>query len=296
MKKDSYKFGVFITFIGGILWGFSGACGQYLFTHKDVTADWLVPYRLLVSGIILVSVYLIKRPKIVFLPFKNYKNLPSLIVYGLVGLMMCQYSYFYSIELSNAAVATVIQYTAPIFIIIAVCIMEKRLPLSKEVIALSLAILGVFFLATHGNFKTLVIDKKALLFCFISALSVVVYNLAPRKLNRDFPISLILGWGLIIGGVTLSIYMRVWNLNGVGDFSGFFALISVIFFGTILAFSFYMTGVKIIGATRASLIACVEPLSSAIFSHFWLGVKFVFLDYTGFVLIMLCVFLLSKKD
>ena len=34
--------GVLITILGGCLWGFSGACGQYLFENKGVTAGWLV--------------------------------------------------------------------------------------------------------------------------------------------------------------------------------------------------------------------------------------------------------------
>ncbi|AII15468.1 hypothetical membrane protein, putative permease (EamA domain), type 3 [Campylobacter iguaniorum] len=296
MKNSNYIFGVAITLLGGILWGFSGACGQYLFTQKGVSADWLVPYRLLLSGIILLLVYIFKNPKILFLPLKNPRNLPTILLYSLIGLMLTQYSYFYSIELSNAAVATVIQYTAPVFILIVACLLEKRLPYIKELIALFLAIVGVFFLATHGEFGTLVISKTALLFCLISALSIVVYNFAPKRLNKEFPISLVLGWGLVIGGVVLSLYMRVWSLEGVSDFGGYLALGGIIVFGTILAFSFYMTGVGVIGPTRASLIAAIEPASAGFFSYFWLGTEFAFFDYFGFGLIMLCVFLLSKKD
>lgn len=33
--------GIVCTLVGGIGWGFSGACGQYLFTHQDVRPDWL---------------------------------------------------------------------------------------------------------------------------------------------------------------------------------------------------------------------------------------------------------------
>lgn len=42
--------GVAMTILGGCLWGFSGACGQYLFNYKDVTAKWLVPVRLMTAG------------------------------------------------------------------------------------------------------------------------------------------------------------------------------------------------------------------------------------------------------
>ena len=43
------------------------------------------------------------------------------------------------------------------------------------------------------------------------------------------------------------------------------------------------------------MIACIEPLSAAFFGYFGLGTKFVFWDFLGFVLIISCIFLLSKK-
>ena len=72
--------------------------------------------------------------------------------------------------------------------------------------------------------------------------------------------------------------------------------ICIVFFGTVLAFSLYMTGVKLIGASKASLIACIEPVSAAIISYIWLEIKFIFIDFIGFVLIISCIFLLSKTD
>lgn len=34
--------GTIMTLAGGILWGVSGVCGQYMFQNKGVTAPWLV--------------------------------------------------------------------------------------------------------------------------------------------------------------------------------------------------------------------------------------------------------------
>ena len=209
--------------------------------------------------------------------------------------MMTQYSYFYAIELSNPAVATVLQYTAPVFILGVACFYTKRLPSKIELYALILAIIGVFLLATHGKFDTLALSPVALLFCLISALCVVVYNFAPQKLAKIYGIELVLGWGLIIGGVVLALYMQVWNLDGVKNLSGYLALGGVVIFGTVLAFSFYLWGVELIGAPRASMIASIEPVSAAMFSYLWLGVEFVIYDFIGFIAIMLCVLILSKE-
>lgn len=57
---------------------------------------------------------------------------------------------------------------------------------------------------------------------------------------------------------------------GVSDFGGHAAFAAIGGFGTVLAFSFYMVGLNMIGAPKASLIAAIEPVSAACFAHFWL--------------------------
>lgn len=295
MKHHRLFSGILITFAGGILWGFSGVCGQYLFEEKGVSANWLVPLRLLLAGLTLVLYYAVRLRRRVFAPLLDFSLLPQFLAYSLLGLMLTQYFYFYSIELSNAAVATVIQYTAPAMILALVCIHERRLPARTEFVALVLAILGVVILATHGELGRLVISEKALVFCLLSAVCVCVYNLAPRTLNRTYPVVLNLGWGMTLGGVALGLLTHCWTLPGVSDASGAAAFVAVVFFGTILAFSFYMIGVHRIGPAKASLIAAIEPVSAALLAHFWLGTEFVFLDFVGLVLILSCIFLLAKK-
>lgn len=292
---NDHHLGVLLTLIGAILWGFSRVCGQYLFSH-GVSADFLVPYRLLLAGILVVIFYTFEEPKSVFAPIKDVKLFGELLIYALLGLMMTQYAYFYSIELSNAAVATVIQYTAPALILIILCLKEKRTPKKAEILALACAMLGVFFLAMHAQISALVISPKALFWCFVSAVCVCVYNLAPARLNAKYSVTLTLSWGMIIGGVVLCLYMRVWEFTGLSGANQWLAFICVITLGTVFAFSFYMIGVKLIGASKASMIACAEPLSAAFFGYFWLGTKFVFWDFLGFALIISCIFLLSKKE
>ena len=294
MRSQSEFFGVFITLLGGVLWGFSSVCGQYLFTQKGVSADWLVPYRLGLAGLAMVAYYVARSPRLAFAPLKDRVLLPQLLIYAFFGLMMTQYSYFCGVELSNAAVATVIQYSAPALILGVVCFLQRRAPKKVELIALIFAVLGVVLLATHGDLGSLVISAEALVWCLISALGVVIYSLIPTKLNQKYPVALNLGWGMVIGGGALALYTRVWQLGGVSDAQGFAALAAVVILGTICAFSFYMTGLKIIGASRASMIACIEPVSAAAFAYFWLGTEFVFLDFAGFTLIISCIFLLAK--
>ena len=57
--------GSLCTMLGGVCWGFSGTCGQYLFSRFGVSSLWLTCLRLLSGGIIMLLVMLI-RPQGVF--------------------------------------------------------------------------------------------------------------------------------------------------------------------------------------------------------------------------------------
>lgn len=294
MDKNSQNFGIALTLLGGIFWGFSGACGQYLFERKGISAEYLTSLRLLLSGVIMLVILYTKSGKFVFSIFKQRRNITDLLFYALFGIMACQYTYFVTIELSNAAIATILQYLAPVLVLFVLCIEEKRFPYKKESISVFCAILGVFLLATHGNFTSLVIPVKTLIIGIISACTIVIYTLSPRRLMRSYPVTLILAWAMVIGGIILSLYAKPWQLKDISDFSGFLALCGVVVFGTIFAFSLYMQGVKILGGGKASVISAIEPVSAALFAAFWLGSEFVFIDIVGFTLIITAIILLRK--
>jgi drug/metabolite transporter (DMT)-like permease len=285
--------GILITLIGGAFWGLSGACGQYLFDYKGATSKWLVPVRLIVAGFIMLSFLLAKDRKTTLSVWKTKKNALDIILYGLAGMMLCQYTYFATIERSNAGTATVLQYLSPVLIMIMVCFMEKKLPKIIEVIAMACALIGVFLIATHGNISQLVISKEALIYGISSAVTVVIYNLQPRNLMKQFSTPLLLAWGMVIGGMALFILFKPWNYSPILDLEAILAMIAIILFGTIVSFTCYMQGVKWIGPTHASLYACIEPLVATLLSFLWLHVPFKLIDVLGFVFIISTIFILS---
>ena len=71
---------------------------------------------------------------------------------------------------------------------------------------------------------------------------------------------------------------------------------AIVLIGTALAFTLYLQGVSDIGSVKASMIACVEPVSATVISALWLKTKFTGIDIVGLMAILTAVLLLSKKD
>ena len=296
MDKKKAQLGVFVTILAACLWGFSGACGQYLFQNKGVTVRWLVPVRLMTAGLILLIFHICKEKKEAFRIFREKRNTIDIIIYGIAGLMLCQYTFFATIELSNAGTATIMKYIAPVLIMLIVCAMEKRRPKAIELLALPMAISGIVLIATHGNLHQLAISPAALGMGMFSASAVVIYNLQPRRLLKQFPAPYLMGWAMTIGGIFISIIFKPWQYHYDIDLSFILALTGVIALGTIAGFCLYTLGVTIIGPAKASLFSCVEPISATTFSALWLHAPFTVPDLCGFALIIATMIMISIQD
>ncbi len=125
--------GFLFALTGGILWGFSGTCGQYLFTFEDLDSGWLTVTRMLFSGVILLLVSLPHHRTEMKKIWTNRKDALRLILFALLGLTSCQYTYLTAISWSNAGTATVLQYLGPALIMVVSCLMAMRLPSKKRI-------------------------------------------------------------------------------------------------------------------------------------------------------------------
>ena len=295
MKKNDNT-GMLSTFVGGTLWGINGVMGNYLFLNKNVTTPWLIPYRLILAGFLLLSYLYYKKGSKIFDVLKNPKDLFQIVLFGFIGMLGTQYTYFSAIQFSNAAIATVLTYFGPTLVLIYMCLREKRKPLKYEIVSICLSSFGVFLLATHGDITSLQISFKALVWGILSALSVVFYTVQPESLLKKYGASIVVAWGMMIGGIFIAFVTKPWNINVTFDFVTFLVLMLIIVFGTIIAFILYLTGVNIIGPTKASIIACIEPVAATICAILFLGVTFDFLDVIGFLCIISTIFIVAYFD
>ena len=295
MKKNDNT-GMLSTFVGGTLWGINGVMGNYLFLNKNVTTPWLIPYRLILAGFLLLGYLYYKKGSKIFDILKNPKDLVQIVLFGFIGMLGTQYTYFSAIQFSNAAIATVLTYFGPTLVLIYMCLREKRKPLKYEIVSICLSSFGVFLLATHGDITSLQISFKALVWGILSALSVVFYTVQPESLLKKYGASIVVAWGMMIGGIFITFVTKPWNISVTFDFVTFLVLMLIIVFGTIIAFILYLTGVNIIGPTKASIIACIEPVAATICAILFLGVTFDFLDLIGFICIISTIFIVAYFD
>lgn len=282
--------------LGGVFWGFSGTCGQYLFSTFGVSSLWVTCLRLLAAGVLMTLLALPKHKSDLVEIWKHPRDVGILAMYGIFGLMLCQLSYLTGISYSNAATTTVLQQLSLVIIMLITCLQTKRLPKKVEILSLCLALFGTFMLATGGNPGQMLLSSQGLFWGLATACAVAAYTLIPRGLLTRWSREAISGLGMIFGGIVLNLYARSWTYEVSLPLSGWLAFAGVVICGTVIAFSLFMQGIRDAGPVRASMLGVTEPLSAAVFSAMWLGTSFSSAEIIGFAAILATIFLLAKSE
>ena len=300
MNTKYSKYGALVAIIAAIFWGFSGCCSQYIFENFIVDAAHLTSFRMLSAGAIVVlagfATGKIKGSDDMTAIWKDRSDVIQLIIFSVFGIMLCQLSYQKAIYWTNSSTATIIQYTGPVMIMALTCALAHRLPTRKEVAAIILAMTGTFLLATHGDIHSMVITPRGLAWGLFAAVTMVTYNMLPQKLIKKYGSMCVTGYGMVLGGIILTIITRAWEAAWPLDLKLWLAFGGVVFFGTVLSFTMFLWGVAQIGPVKASLIASLEPVAATVIMIIWLHADFLFMDLVGFTCIFLTVFLLLKKE
>ncbi|HEN0218120.1 TPA: EamA family transporter [Streptococcus agalactiae] len=291
-KKEK---GTMMTLAAGLAWGISGISGQYLMSH-GVHVNLLTSLRLLITGIFLLSLARSKQKEHLVAAWKQPKFLKQVLLFSIFGLVLNQYAFLRAIHLTNAGTATVLQYMAPILILSIVCILNRQRPTSFEIIAIAMAILGTYMIATHGKLGSLAITPKGLMWGLGSAITYSIYILLPVKLIHEWGSTIVIGSGMFIGGILFSLVTKAWQYPLQINVMSILAYIGIIGIGTIFAYTFFLKGVSIVGAVKGSLLASVEPVSSVFLTVLVLGEIFYPIDLLGMLFIFLAVTLISYKD
>ena len=295
MKNKSKMRGLFFASLGAMSWGISGVCSQYLFMNYDVDSSWLTAIRMVLSGILLLILSAYKDKDKVIKIWTIPKDVGWLFAFAILGLLMCQYTYVSAIKYSDSATATVLQSLNVVIMIVFMSIVTRTKMKFSQILAVFLAVFGTYLISTGGNPRNITISTAGLIFGLLSAVGVITYTLFSRPIIVKWGNILVTGWGMLIGGLVISIISKAWIIPKDLDFIAWLMIAIIIVVGTAGGFSIFLEGVKHIGPVKATLIGCLEPASATLLAAIFLGMRFSLVELTGFFCILLTVFL-SVKD
>ena len=283
--------------LAGIFWASSGVAVQDFFMYSEKTSMELTNIRMCLAGAILIIISLYRRKKFI-LSVKILNNSPKLwfdvIIYGIIGVMFMQFTYFQGISIGGAAAATVICYTCPAMVVIWESVYNKKIPRRGEVLAVILAMIGVFLLVTGGNPTKLLVPMGCVLWSLASGAAFAFSAIYPKHLfAKKIDALFLTGVGMFIGGLSTFLLINDWNWVGFFASETIFDVIWIIIFGTVAAFLSFNAGLKFLTPEEASITVTTEPAASVIISWAVFGTKFGLIESFGIILVLLAIIIPS---
>ena len=295
MMKRYEVIGIILTLLGATLWGVSGTSVQFIGNFRNMNLEWLLTMRLITAGLLTVLYGWIRQGNAIFNVFRNWRDTLGLVIFGVFGMALCQYTYFRSIVIAGAGIATVLQYLAPSMIIIYLLVRYGKRLSTREIISVILALVGTICLMGNNGFSFESFRSDVLFWGLLSAVGVAVYSVSPVRLLATYGTIPIVGFGMLLSGLVAAALFQQPHSYATWDVWTVVGCFNVVFLGTIVSFNAYLEGVKRIGAVSGSILSSIEPISAAFFGWALLGNQFNWVGILGMAMIIATVIIIALE-
>jgi drug/metabolite transporter (DMT)-like permease len=214
------------------------------------------------------------------------RELVFLIAFGLVGIALVQWLYFVAIENLPVGVALLIEFTAPLFVALFARFVYKEHVRRRIWVAVAMCLTGlalVVELWTGVAFSTVGVTAA-----FGGALALTAYLLMAERQRRHRDAASLSFYGFLFAALLWAVIQPLWEFpwNVLGDdvslqgnlseySAPVWALVAfIVVIGTMITFSLLTGSLRHISATRASIVATLEPVVATIVAWAWLGETF----------------------
>lgn len=221
-----------------------------------------------------------------------------IVAFGLTAVAGCQLFYFAAMQRMPVAVALLIQYIAPVLIVIAVWVRTRRAPSKAVLIGSVVAMTGLVLVVDISGAR---FDLLGTLFALCAAVCAAAYFVIAGRAGNDLPPLALAAGGLLTGTLLMGMLVGV----GVLPFSapsitvslaglqvpGILPLLWVGAVATTLGYALGVIAVPLIGSRLASFVGLSEVLFALGFAWLLLGEAPAPIQFVGGALILVGVVL-----
>ncbi len=259
-------------------WGVSATLGRAAFTGRIPAlraASSIDP--LILSQARATFSFLVLLPALLLLRGSRSLRLPArdlghLFLIGVLGVAASNYFYYLAIQRTNVATAIIVQYTAPIWVLLYTVARGFQKPTVQGIAAVGLALTGIALVIGIVGGAGLRLDTIGVCAALLAAFSFAFYNLGGHDILARRDRWIVLLYVTASAAVFWLLVNPPWKL-AAAHYSVtqwlFLALFSVL--SVLIPFAFYFAGLQHLEPTRAIIVSCLEPVFSILITALALG-------------------------
>ncbi|HEY1676175.1 MAG TPA: DMT family transporter [Candidatus Sulfotelmatobacter sp.] len=289
--------GYFFIASAAFLWGISAALGRAVFTGKLALAgesqhpiDPLIlsQTRTTFSLLVLLAV-LLGRGGLTRIAVP-LRDLAHCLALGILGVAVSNYYYYVAIQRTSVAVAIILQYTAPVWVLLYVVLRGQQKLSLQKIAAVAVAIAGIVLtigIVGGNSGSPFRLDTYGLIAGLVASFSFAFYNVAGHRVLARHDRWRVLTWTLFSASLFWLVLNPPWRVLASHYTAAQWAFLLVFSLISVLgAFSLYFLGLQYLEPTRAIIASCLEPVFSILLAAAFLAEGVRPVQTIGIVLVL----------
>jgi DME family drug/metabolite transporter len=299
--------GYFYIASAAFLWGISATLGRAAFTgHPLLRMSFgaslakidpliLSQSRATLSLFVLLPVLLVRRgASSLRVPGRD---LGRFFLLGVLGVAASNYLYYFAIQRTNVATAIILQYTAPVWVLVYTAVRGAYRPSLRRSAAVALAVIGcalaVGFVGA-GGFR---MDAMGVIAALLAAFSFAFYNVGGHRVLKRYDRWKVLLWVLAATSIFWMFVNPPWKIVAAHYDRQQWAFMLVFSLVSVLGpFSCYFAGLQHLEPTRAIVASCLEPVFSIVIAALALGELLRPTQTAGIILVLIAIVLIQLPE
>ncbi len=285
-------------------WGIAASLGRAVFTGKlrlggevvgAIDPLLIAQGRVTFSCLILLAILIARRGvRALLLP---RRDLLKMLLIGVLGMAASNYFYYLAIQRTNVATAIIVQYTAPVWVLLYMVGRGLQKPTLQRIGAVGLGIAGVALAIDLVHGSALRLDAIGVGAALLAALSFSYYNIAVHDVLTRHDRWKVLLWAVFTASLFWAMVNPPWKIAAAGYSRSQFAFLAVFSLISMLGpFSCYFAGLQHLEPTRAVVTSCLEPVFSILIAAVFLAEKVNATQVVGIVLVLGAIVLAQWPD
>jgi drug/metabolite transporter (DMT)-like permease len=282
-------------------WAISATLGRAAFTGRLFGSGQALPPidPLILAQSRTTFSFLVLAPILIALRGRTGMKMPRAdfgraMLVGVLGVAASNYFYYLAIQKTNVATAIILQYTAPVWVLLYMVARRLQRATAQRLASCALALFGIALVIDVFGGGGLRMDRVGLIAAMLASLSFAFYNVFGGSLVQHHDRWKVVVYVFLGAAVFWAIVNPPWRIVAAHyslrqwEFLLVFSVMSIL-----LPFSFYFSGLQHLDPTRAIVTSCLEPVFSIVLAAIALGEVLGPTQVVGMAMVLLATLLVQ---
>ena len=234
------------------------------------------------------------------------REIKDLIIFGVIGIAAVTSFYFFALKYLYVSVALIIEFTAPIWIVLYLRFVKKKSVPPTMWLGIVFAFSGLLLISQIWSGSSL--HPLGVFVAFLDALALALYFIFADRLSQTRSSLSLITWGMSVAAIFFALILPWWNFpfkfltttySLQGELSSYSApgwalILWIVIIGTVIPYLLTVTAIRELSASTSSVIGMIEPIFAGVIAWWLLNEAFTTIKLIGCAVVLIGIYLADK--